>query len=87
MAFDALSGSGQPAEDLERGEAVWALAPDPAARWLALRVLVGVASEKGWADARRERLRRYREDACPLVADEAALIFPPDPKPTVTATN
>jgi hypothetical protein len=80
-AFDALVETGQPADELERGEAVWASAPDPAARWLALRVLAWVASEQGWSDARRERLRRYREDASPLVADEAALTFPPDPKP------
>ena len=78
-AFDALSGSGQPAEDLERGEAVWASAPDPGARWLALRILAWVASGQGWSDARRDRLRRYREDASPFVADEAGLTFPPEP--------
>jgi hypothetical protein len=86
-AFDALSGSGQPVEDLERGETVWASSPDPAARWLALRVLVWVAMAQGWSDARRERLRRYREDTSPLVADEAALTFPPDPKPSAPATK
>jgi hypothetical protein len=86
-ALDALSGSGQPAEDLERAESVWAAASDPAARWLALRVLVWVAAAQGWTDARRERLRRYRADANPLVADEAALTFPPDQKPSAPGTT
>jgi hypothetical protein len=78
-AFDAVVGTGQPVEDLERGEAVWAAADDAAARWLALRVLAGVSAAQGWTDARRERLRRYRGDASPLVADEAGLISRPTP--------
>jgi hypothetical protein len=86
-ACDAVVSSGQTAEELERGEAVWSAAPDPAARWLALRVLVRVAAEQGWTEARRDRLRRYRDDPHPLVADEAALTFPPDPKPTAPASK
>jgi hypothetical protein len=78
-AFDALCETGQPAEELERAEAVWGASPDAAARWLALRILASVASVQGWSDGRRERLRRYREDPSPLVADQAALTFPPDP--------
>jgi hypothetical protein len=78
-AFEALVGSGQPAEDLERAEAVWAASPDAAARWMALRVLVRVASEQGWGRERCDRLRRYREDPSPAVADEAGLTFPPEP--------
>jgi hypothetical protein len=79
-ALGVLVGGGRPVEELERGEAVWAASADPAARWLALRVLVWGAAEQGWTDARRERLTRYLQDASPLVADEAALTFPPDPK-------
>ncbi|HEY2783969.1 MAG TPA: hypothetical protein VGJ05_03265 [Fimbriiglobus sp.] len=78
-AFDALCETAQPAEDLERADEVWAASPDPAARWLALRTLTHVASQQGWTDARRGRLDRYRADASPIVADEAALTFPPDP--------
>ena len=78
-AFDALCESGQPAEELERAEAVWAMSPDPAVRWLALRVLARAASTQGWSDDRRERLRRCQEDPSPLVADAAALTFPPEP--------
>jgi hypothetical protein len=59
--------------------AVWLSSPDPAARWLALRVLVRVACEQGWTEARRERLGRYRNDPSPFVAGEAALTFPPEP--------
>lgn len=80
-AFDALTEAAQPAEELERGEAVWSASEDPAARWLALRVLEWSAAGQGWTDARRDRLRRYRADASLLVADAAALTFPPDPKP------
>lgn len=76
--LEAVAESAQPAQDLEQAEAVWALSPDPAARWLALRVLVRVASEQGWSEDRRARLRRYREDPSPFVADEAALTFPPE---------
>jgi hypothetical protein len=79
--FDALCEAAQPAEEIEQAEAVWAAATDPAARWLALRVLTWAASGQGWSDERRERLRRYREDPSPLVADQAALTFPPEPKP------
>jgi hypothetical protein len=77
-AFDSLVATAQPAEDLERGEAVWAASSDAAARWLALRVLVWVAGAHGWTDVRRERLGWYRGDVSPLVADEAVLTFPPD---------
>ena len=87
MAIDALCGTGQPAEELERAEAVWAAAPDPAVRWLALRVLAQAASTQGWSEGRRERLRRYRDDPSPLVADEAALTFPPEPKPPTPAAS
>ncbi|MBN9521188.1 hypothetical protein J0H58_22150 [bacterium] len=80
-AFDALCETTQPAEELERAEAVWAAAPDPAARWLALRVLAWAASGQGWSTERHARLRRYQEDPSPLVADEAALTFPPESKP------
>ncbi len=78
-AFDALCETGQPAEELERAEVVWATSSDPAVRWLALRVLAWSASAQGWSDDRRERLRRYQQDPSPLVADEAALTFPPEP--------
>jgi hypothetical protein len=86
-AFDVLASSGQPAEEFERAEAMWATSPDPAARWLALRVLARAASMQGWSDDRRERLRRFQEDPSPLVADEAALTFPPEPKRPVPAAN
>jgi hypothetical protein len=86
-AFDALRETGQPAEELERAEAAWATSPDPAVRWLALRVLSWVASGQGWSDDRRERLQRFREDPSPLVADEAALTFPPEPKLRPPAAN
>jgi hypothetical protein len=76
--LDALLGSGQVVEHLERAEAVWAEASDPAARWLALRVLVRAATEQGWSAERRARLKRYRADPSPIVADEAALTFPPN---------
>lgn len=82
--FDALCETVQPAEQMERAEAVWATSPDAAARWLALRLLAWVAATQGWSDERRERLRRYREDPSPLVADQAALTFPPDPATGVT---
>jgi len=78
-ALEALTESGQPAEYLEQAEMVWASVSDPSARWLALRILVRVATEQGWTEARRERLRRYREDASPVVADEANLTFLPEP--------
>jgi hypothetical protein len=80
-AFDVLAESGQPTADLERAEAVWSASTDPSARWLALRLLAHAASEQGWIADRRDRLRRYREDPSPLVADAAELTFPPDPKP------
>ncbi len=86
-ALDALREIGHTAEELERAEAVWATSADPAVRWLALRVLSWVASTQGWSHDRRERLRRYREDPSPLVADEAALTFPPEAKPTTPASN
>lgn len=76
--FDALCETGQPVDDMERAEAVWAESPDPAVRWLALRVLIWAAAAQGWSDGRRVRLHRYREDPSPLVADQAALTFPPD---------
>jgi hypothetical protein len=50
-------------------------------------VLARVAADQGWTDARRGRLRRYRADASPLVADEAALTFPPEPEPPATAAK
>jgi hypothetical protein len=78
-AFDTLRETWQPAEELERAEAVWAASTDPAVRWLALRVLSWVASTQGWSHARSERLQSYREDPSPLVADEATLTFPPEP--------
>ena len=77
-ALAALSESGQSAEESEGAEAVLASSPDPAARWLALRMLVRAASEQGWSGPRCERLRLYRRDANPAVADEAALSFPPE---------
>ena len=77
-ALDALAGSGRPAADLKRAEAAWASSPDPAARWLALRVRVRVSSKQGWSEERRERLRRYRKDRA-FVADEAGRTFPPEP--------
>jgi hypothetical protein len=73
-ALGALTGS---AEELERAEAVWAASADAAARWLALGALVRVATERGWTPARRQRLRRYRADPSPQVADAAALTFTP----------
>lgn len=79
-ALGALTESGQSAEYLEQAETVWASALDPSARWLALRILVRVAAEQGWSEERRERLRRYREDVSPAVADEASLTFPPEPE-------
>jgi hypothetical protein len=81
VVFDALFESAQTAEELEKAEAEWAAEPNPAARWLALRVLARVATVQGWDNARCERLQRYRMDPSPLVADEAALTFPPDSKP------
>jgi hypothetical protein len=86
-AFYGLCTSGQPAEELERAEAVWAASPDAAARWLALRVLERASTRLGWTDARRERLLRYREDPSPLVADEAALTFPPESQPPTPAAK
>lgn len=83
MAFKALRDSKRTAEELERAETVWAASPDPAARWLALRALTRAASRQGWCDDRRERLRRYQNDPNPLMADEAALTFPPEPPPPV----
>jgi hypothetical protein len=77
--LDALLDSGQVVEHLEHAEAVWAEAPDPAARWLALRVLLRAAGEQGWSAERRARLERYRADPSPIVSDEAALTFPPNP--------
>ncbi|WP_165245528.1 hypothetical protein [Paludisphaera soli] len=79
-AWEALCETGRSAEELERAEALWAPSTDPAARWLALQVLCRVASTQGWSEPRRERLQRLREDPSPLVADEAALTFPPEPK-------
>ena len=38
-AADALVATSQPAEEMERGESVWAVSDDAAVRWLALRVL------------------------------------------------
>ncbi len=76
--LDALAGVGRPAETLEAAEAGWAASPDPAARWMALRLLTRVAAVQGWSAGRRERLRRYQADASVMVADEAGLIFPPE---------
>lgn len=76
-ALEVLGASSQPVAELERVEGVWAASADPAARWLALRVLVRVAGVQGWTAARRTRLRQYQQDANALVADEAALTFPP----------
>jgi hypothetical protein len=77
-ALEAVAESSQPAEELERAEAAWASSHDPAARWLALQLLVRVASSQGWDDVRRKRLEQYQKDASPVVADEAALTFPPE---------
>lgn len=86
-AFEALCESGRSARELKQAEAVWTTSPDAAARWLALRVLSRTASTWGWSDDHRERLRRFQEDPSSLVADEAALTFPPEPKPPASATN
>ena len=86
-AFDALCEIGNSAEELERAEAVWATSPDPAARWLAARILSVVASTQGWSEDRRGRLQRYRVDPSPLVADEAELTFPPEPNLLAPAVN
>jgi hypothetical protein len=77
-AVELLRAAGRASEALGRAEAVWASSPDAAARWMALQLLVGVAAEQGWDEARRERLRRYQEDPSPAVADEAGLTFPPE---------
>jgi hypothetical protein len=63
------------------------MSSDPAVRWLALRVLARAGSTQGWSDDRRERLQRCQEDPSPLVADEAALTFPPEPKLPLPAAN
>lgn len=76
-ALECLRESGQAVEDLERGEAVWSSSADPACRWLALRVLINVASIQGWTDMRRNRLATYQQDAAAMVSDEASLTFPP----------
>ena len=76
----AVSEMAWPAVELERAEAVWAASADPALRWLALRVLQMTANQHGWTPPRRERLLQYQRDAQPLVADEAAFVFPP-PEP------
>jgi hypothetical protein len=77
----AVAGCGQPAADVERCEAVWARAADPALRWLALRALVLAAGADGWTADRRQRLAHYASDPDAAVADEAAFTFPPaEPK-------
>ena len=86
-ALDALREIGHSAGELERAEAVWATSSDPEVRWLALRILSWVASTQGWSHDRRERLQHYREDPSPLVADEAALTFPPEPKLATLAAS
>ena len=86
-AFDALCEAGHAAEELEWAEALWATSPDPALRWLALRLLSKVASMQGWSGDRRGRLRRYREDPSPVVADEAALTFPPESSLSATEAD
>ena len=78
--FDAVSQACPPADDQDRIEALWAASPDPTVRWMALRVLHLAAEVQGWTDDRRERLRRHQADPSPIVADEAALLFPPDPQ-------
>lgn len=78
IVHDALRERKHSTTDLELAEDVWGRSSDAPARWLALKVLVGVASDQGWTESRRARLDRYREDESPLVADEATLTFPPD---------
>ncbi|HUR55061.1 MAG TPA: hypothetical protein VMZ71_13090, partial [Gemmataceae bacterium] len=63
--------------ELDLLDRLWGVSPDPALRWLGLRVLKSNAAHAGWTLPRRERLVRYREDPHPLVADEAAFTFPP----------
>jgi hypothetical protein len=77
-ALEAVAESIQPVEELERAEAAWASSHDPAARRLALQLLVRVAGKQGWNDVRRKRLTQYQEDPSPVIADEAALTFPPE---------
>ena len=84
-ALDALFGAGHWAEELEQAEAAWATSADPAVRWLALRTLAWAAGGQGWTPDRRDRLELYRDDPSPLVADEAALTFPPEPGATAHA--
>ncbi|MFO0906913.1 MAG: HEAT repeat domain-containing protein [Isosphaeraceae bacterium] len=49
---------------------------DERMRRLALAVLVGRASAYGWTSARLERLRAYRRDPSPLVAEAAQFTLP-----------
>ena len=74
---NVMARKSESTQEMERAEAIWAAATDPALRWLGLRLLTQVAVDQGWDAARRERLHRYQADPCPVVADAAAFTFPP----------
>ncbi|MGL6075294.1 MAG: HEAT repeat domain-containing protein [Fimbriiglobus sp.] len=63
--------------DLNNLEAIWAKSEEPTVRWLALKVLERSTALSGWTKARIKRLEEYQADPSPLVADQAALVFPP----------
>jgi hypothetical protein len=67
----------RPSNELKVLETHWAAANEPTLRWLALRVLQQTATQHGWTATRRARLAKFQHDSHPLVADEAAFVFPP----------
>jgi len=79
-AVAALSGFARRAEpeDLDALEATLAVSPDERLRRLALAALTAGARARGWTDDRLERLRGYRRDAAPLVAEAAQFTLPAD---------
>jgi HEAT repeat protein len=63
---------------LETVEEVLANSDTPSVRWLAVRLLAQAGSLHGWKKARIDRLSAYGKDKDAMVAQEAAMIFPPD---------
>jgi hypothetical protein len=64
--------------EVTRLESRLAAASSPVVRRLGLALLIGTASRTDWSEERLERLRRYRQDADPMVAATAQLTLPPE---------
>src|SRR5262249_9645663 len=63
-------------EDLDALEAALGASPNERLRRLSLATLAAGAGARGWTDERLSRLRTYRGDPAPLVAEAAQFTLP-----------